>query len=77
MKFVPRVLVVEQKQQCLSISLELRDCAASDSSFYEMSREMKLESMIVILRPEFRVLNGNHPVLLMQKKRVNQDPTSR
>jgi len=26
-------LTVEQKQQHLSISLELRDCAASDSSF--------------------------------------------
>ena len=32
-KFVPRVLTVEQKQQHLSISLELRDHAASDSSF--------------------------------------------
>ena len=32
-KFVPRVLMVEQKQQCLSISLELHDRAASDSSF--------------------------------------------
>jgi len=33
MKFVPHVLTVEQKQQHLSISLELRDRAASDSSF--------------------------------------------
>ena len=32
-KFVPRVLTVEQKQQRLSISLELCDCATSDSSF--------------------------------------------
>jgi len=32
-KFVPCVLTVEQKQQRLSISLELRDRAASDSSF--------------------------------------------
>jgi len=32
-KFVPRVLAVEQKQKRLSISLELRDHAASDSSF--------------------------------------------
>jgi len=32
-KFVPGVLMVQQKQQCLSISLELRDHAASDSSF--------------------------------------------
>jgi len=31
-KFV-HVLTVEQKQQCLSVSLELRDHAASDSSF--------------------------------------------
>ena len=32
-KFVPRVLTVEKKQQPLSISLELRDRAASDCSF--------------------------------------------
>jgi hypothetical protein len=32
-KFVPRVLRVEKKQQRLSISLDLRDRAASDSSF--------------------------------------------
>jgi len=32
-KFVPCVLTVEQKQKLLSISLELRDRAASDSSF--------------------------------------------
>ena len=32
-KFVPRVLTIEQKQQLLSFSLELRDRAASDSSF--------------------------------------------
>ena len=32
-KFVPHVLMVEQKQQRLSISLELCDHAASDSSF--------------------------------------------
>ena len=32
-KFVQRVLTVEQKKQRLSISLELRDRAASDSSF--------------------------------------------
>jgi len=29
---------------------------------------MKLGSMVMILRPGFRVLNGNHPVLLMRKK---------
>jgi len=33
-KFVPRVLTVEKKQRRLSISLELRDRAASDSSFF-------------------------------------------
>jgi len=32
-KFVPRGLMIEQKQQRLSISLELHDRAASDSSF--------------------------------------------
>ena len=41
------------------------------------SREMKLGSMVMILRPGFRVLNGNHPVLLVRKKCVNRDPTSR
>ena len=47
-------------------------------AFLEMSsREMKLGSMVTILRPGFRVLNGNHPVLLVRKKRFNQDPTSR
>ena len=32
-KFVPHVLMVKQKQQCLSISLELGDRDTSDSSF--------------------------------------------
>ena len=32
-KFVPLVMTVEQKLQLLSVSLELRDHAASDSSF--------------------------------------------
>jgi len=32
-KFIPRVLMVEPKQQRLSVSLELHDRAASDSSF--------------------------------------------
>jgi len=77
-KFVPRVLTVEQKQQLLSISLELRDRAASDSSFLgNVIREMKLGSMVMILRPRFRVFNATHPVLLVRKKRVNQDPKSR
>jgi len=65
-KFVPCVLMVKQKQQRLSISLELRDRAASDSSFLgNVIREMKLGSMVMNLRPGFRVLNGNHPVLLV------------
>ena len=34
-KFVPHVLMVEQKHQLLSISLELCDRAASDPSFLE------------------------------------------
>ena len=29
---------------------------------------MKLGSMVMILRPRFRVLNGNHPVLLCEKR---------
>ena len=29
---------------------------------------MKLGSMVTMLRPGFRVLNGNHPVLLVRKK---------
>jgi hypothetical protein len=38
-------------------------------AFQEMSsREMKLWSTVMILRPGFRVLNGNHPVLLVRKK---------
>ena len=76
-KFLPRVLTVEQKQRLLSISLELRDRAASDSSFLGNAITGDLVSMVMILRPGFRVLNGNHPVLLVRKKRVNQDPTSR
>jgi len=32
------------------------------------SLAMKLGSMIMILRPGFRVLNGNHPALLVRKK---------
>ena len=65
-KFVPCVSTVEQKQQHLSVSLELRDHAASDSSFLGnviMGDETWVYGMI--LRPGFRVLNGNHPVLLV------------
>ena len=40
-KFVSRVLTIEQKQQSLSISFELRDRAASDSNFLgNSSREI-------------------------------------
>ena len=33
---------------------------------------MKLESVVMILRPGFRVLNGNHPVHLVRKKRQSR-----
>ena len=76
-KFDPRVLTVERKQQRLSISLELRERAASDSSFLGNVIPGDETLVYMILRPGFRVLNGNNPVLLVRKKRVNQDPTSR
>jgi len=53
-KFVPRVLTVEQKQQRLSISLELRDRAASDSSFLG-SVVMGVETWVYGYDPETRV----------------------
>ena len=38
-------------------------------AFWEMSSlEMKLGSMVMILRPRFGFLNGNHPILLVPKK---------
>ena len=71
-KCVPPVLLVKQKQQHLSISLELRDRTTADSSFLgNIITGDETGSMVMILRPEFRVLNGNHPVLLVRKKRVN------
>ena len=73
-KFVPHVLMVEKKQQHFSISLELRDHAASDSSFLG-NFIMGDKTWVYGYDPD--VLNGNHPVLLVRKKRVNQDPTSR
>ena len=73
-KFVPRVFTVKQKQQRLSISLQLRDHAASDSSFLG-NVIMGDKTWVYGYDPD--VLNGNHPVLLVRKKRVNQDPTSR
>jgi len=53
-KFVPRVLTVEQKQQLLSISLELCDRAASDSSFLGnvITRD---ETLVYGYDPETRV----------------------
>jgi len=53
-KFVLHVLTVEQKQQLLSISLELRDRAASDSSFLG-SGIMGDENWIYGYDPETRV----------------------
>jgi len=77
LKLVPRVLTVEQKQQRLSISLELRDRAASENSFLGNVITGD-KTWIYGYDPETRVLNGNHPVLLVRKKkRVNQDPASR
>ena len=77
-KFVPLVWTVEQKQQRLSLSLELRERAASDSSFLR-NVIMGDETWVCgyDLRPGFRILIGNHSVLFVRKKRVNQDPTSR
>ena len=77
-KFVPHVLTDKQKQHRLSISLELRDRAASDSSFLR-NVIMGDETWVYGYDPEtrFRVLNGNHPVHLVRKKHVNQDPTLR
>jgi len=53
-KFVLRVLTVEQKQQLLSISLELRYRAASDSSFLE-NVFMGDETWVYGYDPETRV----------------------
>ena len=53
-KLVPRVLRVEQKQQLLSISLELRDRAASDSSYLE-NVIMEDETWVYGYDPETRV----------------------
>ena len=77
-KFVPRVLTVEQKQQRLSISLELRDRATSDSSFLGNVITGD-ETWVYIYDLETRVQSSpwKSPILLVRKKRVNQDPTSR
>ena len=52
-KFVPCVLMVKQTQQRLSISLELRDRAASDSSF--LGNIMGDETWVYGYDPETRV----------------------
>ena len=77
-KFVQRVLTVEQKKQRLSISLELRDRAASDSSFLE-NVIMVDETWVYGYDPETRVQSSEwkSPSSPCAKKHVNQDPTSR
>ena len=75
-KFVPRVLMVEQKQQRLSISLELRDRAASDSSF--LGNVIMGDETWVCGYHETRVQSSqwkspNSPYV----KKARQDPTSR
>ena len=76
-KFVPRVLMVKQKQQRLSISLELRDHATSDSSF---SRNVIMgnETWVYGYDPETRVQSSQwkSPSSSCVKKAC-QAPTSR
>ena len=77
-KFVPCVLTVEQRQQHLSISLELRNCAASDSSF--LGNVITVDKTWVCgYDPETRVQSSQwkSPSSPRTKKYVNQDPTSR
>jgi len=68
-KFVPRVLTVEQKQQRLSLSLELRDRVASDSSFLGNVITGD-ETLVYGYGPEARVQSSqwkNHAVLPVRK----------
>jgi len=66
-KFVPRVLTGLNKSNsvcqfhwsCAIVLLQI-------PAFYKISWEMKLGSVVMILRPGFRVLNGNHPVLVQK-----------
>jgi hypothetical protein len=77
-KFI-RVLKVEQKHQHSSISLELQDCATSDSSFLG-NVIMGDEIWVYGYDPETRVQRSqckSLSVLLMQKKHINQDQRSR
>ena len=78
-KFVPRVLTVEQKQQRLSVSLELRDRAASDSTFLGNVITGD-ETWVYEYDPETRVQSSqwkSPSSPRAKKKRVNEDPTSR
>ena len=68
-KFVPRVLTVEQKQQLLSISLELSDLAASVSSFLGNVITGD-ETWVYGYDPETRVQSSPRA---KKKKLVNQD----
>jgi len=76
-KFGPRVLTVKQKQQRLSISLELRDRAASVSSF--LGNITRDETLVYGYDPEIRVQSYQRksPCSPRKKKHVNQDLTSR
>jgi len=78
-EFVPRVLTVEKKQRLLSISLKLRDRAASDSSFIGNVITGD-ETWVYGYDPETRVQSSqvkSSSSTGAKKKRVNQDPTSR
>jgi len=74
-KFVPRVLTVEQKQQRLSISLELRDRAASDCSFLGnvITRD---ETWVYGYDPETRVQSSQWKSPSSQAKKARQSRSS-
>jgi len=77
-KFVPHVLMVEQKQQRLSILLELHNRAAPDSSFLGNVITGD-ETWAYIYDPETRVQSyqSKSPSSPCAKKHINQDLTSR
>jgi histone-lysine N-methyltransferase SETMAR len=73
-KFVSRVLTVKQKQQRLSILLELRDCASSDSSI------LGNETWISGYDPVTSVSKLSTEITQVswcEKRHVKQVPTSR
>ena len=75
-KFVPHVLMVEKSNSFCQFHWSCSIVLFQTQAFWEMSsREMKLGSMVMILRPGCRVLDGNHPVLVW-KNRFKQYPTS-